>query len=77
MKTTDTRPLSQVAEGEIVSIVEIEGGRGLRGRLTTMGLLPKTQIRVVRNGGSGPFVISIGNTRVALGRGVVDKIIVA
>jgi ferrous iron transport protein A len=77
MKTTDTRPLSQVAEGEIVSIVEIEGGRGLRGRLTTMGLLPKTQIQVVRNGGSGPFVISIGNTRMALGRGVVDKIIVA
>ena len=77
MKTTDTRPLSQVAEGEIVSIVEIKGGRGLRGRLTTMGLLPKTQIQVVRNGGSGPFVISIGNTRMALGRGVVDRIIVA
>jgi ferrous iron transport protein A len=66
-----------VAEGEIVSIVEIKGGRGLRGRLTTMGLLPKIQIQVVRNGGSGPFVISIGNTRMALGRGVVDKIIVA
>jgi len=77
MKTTGTKPLSQVAEGEIVNIVEIEGGRGLKGRLTTMGLLPKTQIQVVRNGGSGPFVISIGNTRMALGRGVVDKIIVA
>jgi len=76
MKTTGTRPLSQVAEGEIVSIVEIEGGRGLRSRLTTMGLLPKTRIEVVRNGGSGPFVISIGNSRMALGRGVAEKIVV-
>lgn len=76
MKTTGTRPLSQVAEGEIVGIVEINGGRGIRGRLTAMGLLPKTQIEVVRNGGFGPFVISIGNTRMALGKGVVDKIMV-
>ncbi|MCJ7729144.1 MAG: ferrous iron transport protein A [Sedimentisphaerales bacterium] len=76
MEAKNTRCLSQVAEGEVVSIVGVAGGRGLRSRLTTMGLLPKTQIKVVRNGGSGPFVISIGNSRMALGRGVADKIMV-
>jgi ferrous iron transport protein A len=73
----NTKHLSQVDEGEIVSIVAIDGGGGLRSRLTTMGLLPKTRIKVVRNGGFGPFVIRIGNSRMALGRGVADKIVVA
>jgi len=76
MEAKSTRPLSQVAEGQTVSIVCIEAGRGLRSRLVTMGLLPKTQICVVRNGRSGPFVISIKNSRIALGRGVADKIMV-
>jgi len=76
MEAENIRPLSQVAEGQIVSVVSIDGGRGLRSRLTTMGLLPKTQIQVVHNGRSGPFVISIKNSRMAIGRGVADKIMV-
>ena len=76
MDVKTIKPLSQVDEGQIVSIVSIEGGRGLRSRLTTMGLLPKIQIRVVHNGGFGPFVISIKSSRMAIGRGVADKIMV-
>lgn len=76
MDVKTIKPLSQVDEGQIVSIVSIEGGRGLRSRLTTMGLLPKIQIRVVHNGRFGPFVISIKNSRMAIGRGVADKIMV-
>jgi len=41
-----------------------------------MGLLPKIQITVVQNGGRGPFVVSIKNSRMVLGRGVADKIMV-
>jgi ferrous iron transport protein A len=77
METISTRPLSQVDEGQVVSIVSIEGGRVLRSRLATMGLLPKTRILVVHNGRSGPFVISVKNCRMVIGRGVADKIIVA
>jgi Fe2+ transport system protein FeoA len=77
METAITRPLSQVEEGQTVCIVGVDGGRELRSRLTTMGLLPKTRIKVVRNGKSGPFVISVKNSKMALGRGVVDKIMVA
>jgi ferrous iron transport protein A len=76
METTSTIPLSQVEDGRVVSIIGIEGGRGLRSRLTTMGLLPKTQILVVHNGRSGPFVISVKNCRMVIGRGVADKIMV-
>jgi len=66
--------LSQVDEGRFVSIANINAGRGLRMRLTAMGLRPGTRIQVLRNGKSGPIVVSIKNTRMALGRGVADKI---
>jgi Fe2+ transport system protein FeoA len=76
MKTGNIIPLSQAAEGQMVSVVSVDGGRGLRGRLTAMGVLANVQIRVVHNGRSGPIVISIKNSRMAIGRGVADKITV-
>ncbi|MGA2679772.1 MAG: FeoA family protein [Sedimentisphaerales bacterium] len=77
METTITRPLSEIAEGQTVNIIRIEGGRGMRVRLTTLGLLPKTQVTVVHNGRSGPFVINVKNSKMALGRAIVDKIMVS
>jgi ferrous iron transport protein A len=77
MEIIVTKPLSQVAEGQTVNIVRIDGGRGLRVRLATMGLLPNTQITVIHNGRSGPFVINVKNSKMALGRGIVDKIMVS
>ena len=77
METTITKPLSQVAEGQTVNIIRIDGGRGLRMRLTALGLLPNTQVTVIHNGRSGPFVINVKNSKMALGKGVVDKIIVS
>jgi ferrous iron transport protein A len=76
METAVTRPLSEVEEGRSVTVISIQGGRGIRNRLTALGLLPKTLITVMRNGGRGPFVVSIKNSRMALGRGVADKIMV-
>jgi Fe2+ transport system protein FeoA len=49
----------------------------MRVRLTSLGLVPKTQVTVVHNGRSGPFVISVKNSKMALGRAVVDKIMVS
>ena len=77
METTITRPLSEVADGQTVNIIRIDGGRGMRVRLTSLGLLPNTQVTVVHNGRSGPFVISVKNSKMALGRGVADKIVVS
>ncbi len=76
MKIAVAKTLSQIEEGQTVGIIGINGCRELRGRLTAMGLLPKTKIRMIRNGKSGPFVISVKNSRMALGRGIADKIMV-
>ena len=62
--------------GETVKIVKIEAGRGLNSRLASMGLVPNVQITVVKNTHPGPFVISIKNSKVMLGRGMAHKIMV-
>jgi ferrous iron transport protein A len=76
METQTAFPLSMTEEGQTVSIVNIMASMGLKTRLTSFGLLPKSRITVIRNSASGPFVIRIKNTRMALGRQVAEKIMV-
>ena len=70
------RPLSGVGAGETVTIVAVNAGQGLRSRLAAMGLMPRTQIKVINNGHPGPFVVGVKNSRMMLGRGMADKILV-
>lgn len=71
------RPLSGVKAGEKVTLVYIDAGHGLRGRLTAMGLVPGTILTIINNDQPGPFVINVKNTKVMLGRGMAQKIIVS
>jgi len=70
------RPLSVVKEGETVKLVNIDAGRGLKSRLTTMGLLPNVEITVINNSHPGPFVISVKDSKMMLGRGIAHRIMV-
>ncbi len=70
-------PLSTIKSGETVILAGVEAGRGLNSRLAAMGLLPKVEIIVVSNGHPGPFVISVKGSRMMLGRGMADKIMVS
>ena len=76
MEQKQIRPLSMVRAGETVKIARIEAGRGLNSRLASMGLVPNVQITVVRNTHPGPFVISIKDSKMMLGRGMAHKIMV-
>jgi Fe2+ transport system protein FeoA len=69
-------PLSTIQSGKTVKLVNIEAGRGLNSRLAAMGLLPNMEITVLNNGHPGPFVISVKGSRIMLGRGMADKIMV-
>jgi len=69
-------PLAAVHSGGQVRLVSILAGHDLRSRLAGMGLLPGMKLTVVRNTGGGPLVISVHNTRLALGRGMVHRMLV-
>ena len=69
-------PLSMVKTGEKVRLVYINAGQNLNNRLTAMGLLPNVEITVVSNTHPGPFVISVKDSKMILGRGMAHKIMV-
>ncbi len=69
-------PLTGVEEGATVRLATIDAGHGLQSRLAAMGLVPGTEVRVINNGGWGPFIVAVKGSRVMLGRGMTDKIYV-
>jgi ferrous iron transport protein A len=71
-----TMPLAFVDSGTKVRIQEILGGHTLLQRLNAMGLVPGTEINVMRNDQGGPLVVTVLDTRVMLGRGMAHKILV-
>jgi ferrous iron transport protein A len=76
MEDKQLRPLSNVQSGETVKLASIDAGRGLHSRLASMGLVPNVEITVVSNSRPGPFVISVKNSKMMLGRGMAHKIMV-
>jgi len=76
MEHKQARPLSKVKAGETVKLAGIEAGRGLKNRLASMGLVTNVEITVVSNSHPGPFVISVKNSKMMLGRGMAYKIMV-
>ena len=68
-------PLTTVNPGQEVTLIDIQGGRGLKSKLYSMGLIPGVKLRIVGNGG-GPIMIAINDTRLALGLGMARRIMV-
>ena len=69
-------PLAMACPGEEVTIVDIRAGRGLTQRLVDMGLIPGTPVRIINSQMPGPVIIDLRGSRLALGYGVAQKIIV-
>lgn len=63
-------------EYQKVKLVSIDVGEGLKKRLADMGLVRDTEIVVINNSHPGPFVISVKNCRLILGKGMAHKIMV-
>jgi len=79
-------PLTALRDGESGIITSIKAGRGRGGggrgwgfkkRLMDMGLTPGTRITVVRSAPfRGPLEVSVRGSRLALGRGMAERIFV-
>lgn len=69
-------PLGLMSPGQAGIVKCIAGGRQVQGRLAELGLIPGVKVRVCQTQPRGPLVISLGEARVAIGRGVAQKIIV-
>jgi len=69
--------LSDAENGDKVKLVSSNCGRGMRNRLTAMGLYLGCEIEVIQSSGQGPIVISVKDSRLALGHNMADKMTVS
>jgi len=68
-------PLPMLSLQQPARIVEIRAGHRLKERLNGLGLLPGGEVEILQDNG-GPLLLAIGDTRLALGRGMAHKILV-
>lgn len=73
---SDPIPLARARAGERVRLVRTHAGRGLQAHLASLGLLPGCVFSVVTADPQGPVIVALGESRVALGRGMAHKIFV-
>jgi ferrous iron transport protein A len=72
----DLLSLSDLPVGEAGIVRALNGGKELSSRLASLGVTPGTIIFVVQNFGRGPVMIMVRDTRIALGRGEAQTVLV-
>lgn len=70
-------PLSFCRSGSEVVVRTITGCPGAKSRLEALGFIPGERITVVNGSFSGPFVIRIKDCQLALGKGMLNHILVS
>jgi ferrous iron transport protein A len=71
-----TMPLSELPAGEHACVMALDFGRGISARLTTLGFTPGAELTMIQNYGHGPLVVTIRDTRIALGRREAQSILI-
>jgi ferrous iron transport protein A len=66
--------LDLLQTGQRGVIQSLEGGSGFISRISAMGFTPETMVRMVSRRSSGPVLVYLRDTEVALGRGEARKI---
>jgi Fe2+ transport system protein FeoA len=67
-------PLTSVGTNKSAIVKKLQGGREFVQRLAAMGILPGTEIKIIKSG--GPVIMTIRNNRVVVGRGMGHRILV-
>ncbi len=71
-----SKPLSEIRAGKKAVVRKINGGKGIVARMAAMGVVPGTELEVVRNPGHGPLIIRVKDSFLALGRMEATKVLV-
>ena len=69
--------LTMASSGEKVRIVSFIGGKGMERQLTRMGLNLGAEVEVLKSKGPGPLILASRETRIALGFGMANQILVS
>lgn len=73
----DVVPLSTLRTGQHATVVAMEGGHDFHNRVTSMGIFPGCEVRVLSGGEGGRMLLGVGDTRIGIGHGMTGRILVA
>jgi ferrous iron transport protein A len=68
--------LSELKTGKTAVIHSLQGGYPFRSRLAALGFTPGAEIKMVQNMGHGPMIVTLRDTRIALGRGEASNVLI-
>ena len=69
-------PLTEMKPGEKGAISTLAGGMEFRHRVERLGIRPAAPIEMISNNAHGACLVAVGETRVAVGCGMAEKIFV-
>jgi ferrous iron transport protein A len=69
-------PLTDLNVGSAGLVRALNGGHTFIARLAVLGFTPGATVIVMRNHRTGPLIVSIRGTQIALGRGEAKRILV-
>lgn len=73
---SNTCTLSELKADQTAVIHSLQGGHAFRSRLAALGFTPGAEVKVVQNMGHGPMIVTLRDTRIALGRGEASKVLI-
>lgn len=74
--TKQLQPLSHLPKGNKGIVHRVEGGQRLNKRLLVLGFTKGAEVSVQQNPGFGPVIVVIRDSKIALGRGEANRVIV-
>lgn len=70
-----TKKMTLLKKGELGLVNLISAGKNATKRLYEMGFYSGAEVKIVKND-LGPLIVSLNGNKIALGRGLAEKIIV-
>lgn len=69
-------PLALAPLNRPLTVIRITAGCGLSRRLADLGIVPGVELRLVNPDTLGPVIVDLKGARLALGRGVAQRVMV-
>ena len=69
--------LEMLENGRQGVVVRVDGGIGMRDRLLELGIVPGVPVRMIQRAGHGPVLVEVLGTRLMLGHGMAERVVVS
>ncbi|MGE4505749.1 MAG: ferrous iron transport protein A [Desulfovibrionaceae bacterium] len=68
--------LASLRSGATALVVGLDVGRKALSRLESLGILPGCEVSVLTNNQTGPLLVSVGEGKIMVERGIASKVMV-